>query len=309
VVLGVLLYESRKCDEVESAFARFLELKLQMGVGWVIRGVCGYDRGSYLQAIEWIQEGVALGLGGNTKLQRATTARLAFALVKIGRFELSIEPLTPRPPVARRAGSVEATGLSPFRPPCLPSEARRAARPVQKLGERAAFTSGAGMRRRSSTSSSWPNTPRSRARYAYGVSCPERRHKACRVAARSARPRRRHDSPELAFELLLHGDNAEAKEHAMSRRPRPLFAARNALGRALVELGELTPASDSRRPCGSLPRAPRRTSPSPGPMRAGGSRTPRGARRVWDRGAPGRPRGRSGDEHDTSVNVTLNEGS
>jgi predicted Zn-dependent protease len=46
---------------------------------------------------------------------------------------------------------------------------------------------------------------------------------------------------EIAFELLLHGDYAAAKEHAAKavEQAPSLFAARNALGRALVELGEL----------------------------------------------------------------------
>src|SRR5512142_2477996 len=42
--LGALLYESRRCEDAEPAFARFLELKPQAGAGWVMRGVCAYDQ-------------------------------------------------------------------------------------------------------------------------------------------------------------------------------------------------------------------------------------------------------------------------
>jgi tetratricopeptide (TPR) repeat protein len=246
--LGVLLYESRRCDEAEPAFARFLELKPQTGAGWVIRGVCAYDQGSYPQAIEWIQKGVALGLGGNAELQRVAATRLAFALVKIGRFELSIEPLTL---LARLSpdepGLVEATGLALLRLPYLPSEVPAERRDlVQKLGRAGSLHLG----RRGDEAAKlyeqlvaeYPEEPR--VRYAYGVFLLRSGDDKGLAELRRAVELDPDDVMtrlELAFELLLHGDNAEAKEHAtkaVARAP-SLFAAHSALGRALVELGEL----------------------------------------------------------------------
>jgi len=246
--LGVLLYEAHKCDEAEPAFARFLELKPQMGAGWVIRGVCAYDQGSYPQATEWIQKGLNLGLGRNAELQRAATARLAFALVKIGRFELAIEPLTmlalhsPDEP-----GLVEATGLALLRLPYLPSEVPADRRDlVQKLGRAGVDHFG----RRGDEAAKlyeklvaeYPDEPR--VLYAYGVLLLKRGDDKGFAELRRAVELDPDDVVtrlELAFELLLRGDNAEAKEQAtkaVARAP-SLFAAHNALGRALVELGEL----------------------------------------------------------------------
>jgi tetratricopeptide (TPR) repeat protein len=246
--LGVLLYEANKCGEAEPAFARFLELKPQTGAGWAIRGVCAYDQGHYPQATEWIQKGLSLGLGRNAELQRAATARLAFALVKTGRFELAVEPLTmlalhsPDEP-----GLVEATCLALLRLPYLPSEVpadRRAL--VQKLGRAGRDHFG---RRRDEAAklyeklvAEYPDEPR--VRYAYGVFLLESGDDRGVAELRRAIELDPDDVMarlQLAFELLLHGDDAEAKEQAtkaVARAP-SLFAAHDALGRALVALGDL----------------------------------------------------------------------
>jgi tetratricopeptide (TPR) repeat protein len=246
--LGVLLYEARKCDEAEPAFARFLELKPRTGAGWVIRGVCAYDQGDYPRAIDWIQKGVDLGLGGNAELQRVAAARLAFALVKIGRFELAIQPLTLLARLSpEEPGLVEATGLALLRLPYLPSEVPVERRDlVQKLGRAGSDQLG----RRGDEAAKlyeelvaqYPDEPR--VRYAYGVFLLRSGDDKGLAELRRAVELDPDDVMahlELAFELLLHGDYAEAKEHAtkaVARAP-ALFAAHNALGRALVELGEL----------------------------------------------------------------------
>ncbi|HSD30073.1 MAG TPA: tetratricopeptide repeat protein [Vicinamibacteria bacterium] len=246
--LGVLLYESRRCEEAEPAFARFLELKPQTGAGWVIRGVCAFDRGDHPQAVEWIQKGVDLGLGGNAELQRMAAARLAFALVKIGRFELAIQPLTLLSRLsAEEPGLVEATGLALLRLPLLPSEVPAERRElVQKLGSAGSLH----LARRGDEAAkayeelvaAYPNEPR--ARYAYGVFLLRSGDDKGLAELRRAVELDPGDVMarlELAFELLLHGDHAEAKEHALKAvaQAPSLFAAHNALGRALVELGEL----------------------------------------------------------------------
>ncbi len=246
--LGVLLYESRRCEEAEPAFARFLELKPQTGAGWVMRGVCAYDQGNYPQAIDGIQKGVDLGLGGNAELQRVAAARLAFALVKIGRFELAIEPLTLLSRLSPdEPGLVEATGLALLRLPYLPSEVPADRRDlVQKLGRAGSHQLG----RRGDEAAklygelvaAYPDEPR--VRYAYGVFLLRSGNDEGVAELRRAIELDPDDVMarlELAFELLLRGDNAEAKEQAtkaVARAP-ALFAAHNALGRALVELGEL----------------------------------------------------------------------
>jgi tetratricopeptide (TPR) repeat protein len=246
--LGVLLYETHKCDEAEPAFARFLELKPQTGAGWAIRGVCAYDQGTYPQAIEWIQKGLNLGLGGNAELQRAATARLAFALVKTGRFELAIAPLTmlslhsPDEP-----GLVEATGLALLRLPYLPSEVPADRRElVRKLGRAGCDHFG---RRKDEAAklyqelvAAYPDEPR--VRYAYGAFLLESGDERGVAELRRAIELDPEDVMarlQLAFEQLRHGDDAGAKEQAtraVAQAP-ALFAAHDALGRALVGLGEL----------------------------------------------------------------------
>jgi tetratricopeptide (TPR) repeat protein len=246
--LGVLLYESRKCDEADAAFGRFLELKPQAGPGWVIRGVCAYDRADYPQAALWIQKGVDLGVGGNAELSRVAAARLAFALVKTGRFERVMAPLTLLSRLAPDApGLVEATGLALLRLPLLPSEVPAERRElVMRLGRAGSLH----LARRGDEAAkayeelvaAYPGEPG--VHYAYGVfllrSGNDRGLAELRKAA-ELDPADVMARLEIAFELLLRDDHAGAREHAAKavEQAPALFAARNALGRALVELGEL----------------------------------------------------------------------
>jgi tetratricopeptide (TPR) repeat protein len=246
--LGVLLYESQRCEEADPAFGQFLELKPQAGAGWVIRGVCAYDRGEYPRAIEWIQKGVDFGLGANAELQRVAAARLAFGLVKTGQFELAVQPLTLLSRLSPDApGLVEATGLALLRLPLLPSEVPPERRDlVQKLGRAGSYH----LARRGVEAAkayeevvaAYPGEPG--VRYAYGVFLLRNGSEKGLAELRRAVELRPDDVMarlEIAFELLLRGDHAGAKEEAAKavELAPSLFAARNALGRALVELGEL----------------------------------------------------------------------
>jgi tetratricopeptide (TPR) repeat protein len=191
---------------------------------------------------------VDLGLGGNAELQRVAAARLAFALVKTGQFERAVQPLALLSRLAPDApGLVEATGLALLRLALLPSEIPPERRDlVQKLGRAGSHHLG----RRGEEAAklyeelvaAYPEEPR--VRYAYGVFLLRSGNDKGLAELRRAVELRPDDVMtrlEIAFELLLHGDYAEAKEHAAKavEQAPTLFAARNALGRALVELGEL----------------------------------------------------------------------
>jgi tetratricopeptide (TPR) repeat protein len=245
--LGVTLYEAQRCEEADEAFARFLEIKPAAGPGWVIRGVCAYDRGLYPQAIEWLQKGMDLG-PGNAELQRAAAARLAFALVKTGQFELAIPALAVVTRIAfDEPGLVEATGLALLHMPLLPSEVPEERRDlVQKLGRAGSLhLANRGDEARKAYEdvvAAYPEEPD--VHYAYGVFLLRNEDKEGIPELRKVLELRPDDVMarlEIAFELLLRGDPAGARdeaEKAVALAP-TLFAARNALGRALVELGEI----------------------------------------------------------------------
>lgn len=246
--IGALLYEQRRCEEADRAFARFLDLKPQAGRGWVLRGLCSFDRGEYAPAIEWIQKGVALGLGPSAELQQAAATRLALAYVKTGQFELAIRPLTLLSRLALDApGLVEATGLALLRLELLPSEIPEARRDlVRKLGRAGSLhlaRRGEEARRAYAEAvAAYPDE--AGVHYAYGVfllrSGDEKGLAELRRAV-ELRPRDVLAHLEIAFELLVRGDAAGARDaasRAVDLSP-ALFAGHVALGRAYVELGDL----------------------------------------------------------------------
>ena len=247
--LGVLQYETGRCVEADSAFDRFLRLKPAAGPGWAIRGVCAFDRGDFPEAIEWLHRSIGLGLGANAELQRVARIRLAQALVKTGQFELAIGSLTqlaqlsPAPP-----GLVETTGLALLRLDMLPSELPEGRRDlVQKLGR--AGVAHLGQRGEeaaplyAAVASEYPDTPG--VHYAYGVFLLRSGSDKGLAELRRAAELRPDDAMaplQIAFELLVRGEFAEARDSALKavELAPGLFAARNALGRALVEMGDIT---------------------------------------------------------------------
>lgn len=246
--LATLLYQSGRCEEADAAFARFLQLKPQTGAGWVLRGFCSFESKDYKAAAERLERGVSLGLGGNAELAALGGLRLALSLVKTYQFEAAIRPLTllargtPEKPEV-----VTAVGLALLRMPMLPSEipAQRQ-RLVEKTGRAGAYHlaergSDAG-REYAELVAAFPHEPW--IHYAQGVFLLRTDSERGVAALR----RELQNNPgnvlaclEIAFELLKLQRNEEAKVvagRAVELSP-TLFATHAALGRALVELGEL----------------------------------------------------------------------
>jgi tetratricopeptide (TPR) repeat protein len=246
--LGTLRYRSGKLAEADAAFARFLQLKPQAGPGWVLRGMCAFDTGDYKAAGERLHRGLGLGLGGNTELETIARLRLALALLKTYEFELALQPLTI---LSRTAAGkpevVSAVGLALLRMALLPSEipAERLDL-VQRTGRAGAFH----LADRGSDAegayaelvAAYPTEPW--IHYAQGVfllrSDSERAMAALRAELR-VNPTNVLACLDIAFELLKLQRYEEARtvaQRAVELSP-TLFATHVALGRALVETGEV----------------------------------------------------------------------
>lgn len=246
--LGTLLYQSARREEADAAFARFLQLKPQTGAGWVLRGFCSFETGDYKAAADRLRRGLGLGLRGNAELEGLARLRLALALLKTYQFEGAIQPLTllarstPEKPEV-----VTAVGLALLRMAMLPSEipAERQGL-VQKTGRAGAFhlaERGADAERAyAELVAAYPGEPW--IHYAQGVFLLRTDSERGMAALRRELQVNAGNvlaCLEIAFELLKLQRNAEAKavaERAVELSP-TLFATHAALGRALVELGEL----------------------------------------------------------------------
>jgi tetratricopeptide (TPR) repeat protein len=246
--LGTLLYQSGRREDADAAFARFLEQKPQAGAGWVLRGFCAFETGDHKAAADRLHRGLGLGLGGNAELDALARLRLALSLVKTYDFELALQPLTllarssPQKPEV-----VSALGLALLRMALLPSEI-----PAQRL-DLVRKTGRAGVFHLADRGSeadaayaelvaAYPDEPW--IHYAQGVfllRTDSERAMAAFKRELQINPGNVLACLDIAFELLKLQRNDEARtvaQRAVELSP-TLFATHVALGRALVETGEL----------------------------------------------------------------------
>jgi len=246
--LATLLYETDRYPDAREAFRRFLALKPEAGPGWALRGLCDFRVADYVGALEHLDKGLALGVGGQPEILRVARYHQALLLVRAGQFELAIEPLTVLARgEAESEGLVDAVGLMMLRMPLFPADIPEAKRDLVRQAGRAGYLHLARKGEEAAQAfadlvAAFPKEPW--VHYAYGVSRltsdPERGLAELRREA-ELQPDAVYPHLEIAFELLRKGDNAGAEtegERAVALAP-GLFAAHNALGRALVERGEI----------------------------------------------------------------------
>jgi tetratricopeptide (TPR) repeat protein len=246
--LGTLLYQGGQREEADKAFARFLELKPQVGAAWVLRGFCAFEAGDYGRAASLLHRGLGLGLGGNAELDSLGRLRLALSLVKTHDFELALQPLTVLSLTgADKPDVVDAVGLALLRMAMLPAEIPADRRELVTRTGRAGALHLANRGSEAETAyaelvTAYPAEPW--VHYAQGVfllrTDSERAVEALKAELR-VNPANVHACLDIAFELLKLQRYEEAQgvaERAVEMAPK-LFASHVALGRALVERGEL----------------------------------------------------------------------
>jgi tetratricopeptide (TPR) repeat protein len=246
--LATLLYEADQYAEAREAFTRFLELKPEAGPGWILRGLCDFRVADYDGAHAHLEKGLALGAGGQGEIRRVARHHQALLLVRAGQFELATHPLT----LLARNGAesdelTDVIGLMMLRLPLLPADIPPARRDLVRRVGRAGYLhlarrGEAAQRAFEEVVAAFPSEPW--IHYAYGVSLltsdPDKGLAALRRET-ELQPDAVFAHLEIAFELLRREDHAGARtaaERAVALAP-GLFAAQNALGRALVELGEI----------------------------------------------------------------------
>lgn len=246
--LATLLYETDQYADARPAFEHFLALKPEAGPGWVLRGLCDFRIADHAAALEHIDKGLRLGVGGQPEVLRVARYHQALLLVRGGQFELALQPLTL---LARGEAEspdlVDTIGLMMLRLPLLPADIPAPKRDLVRRAGRAGYLHlarrGADARQAfEDLITAFPVEPW--VHYAYGVALlttePDKGMAELRRET-ELQPDAVFAHLEIAFELLRRGDNAGARtsaERAVALAP-GLFAAQNALGRALVELGDL----------------------------------------------------------------------
>jgi tetratricopeptide (TPR) repeat protein len=246
--LATLLYERDRYAEAATAFERFLALKPEPGPARALHGLCEFQSKDYAAARRSLDRWMAQGSVGNIETQQVAWYHLSILQIREGQFELALEPMTqlcrsgPESPTA-----VRAAGLMLLRLATFPAEVPPDKEGLVDVAGRAAYSWLAlkvddAQARFRELIERFPAAPN--AHYCYGLfllgqgkdEALAQFREEMKVQPRSVYPRL-----ETAFELLKRGDYAGARpfaEDAVRLAP-GLFAAHNALGRVLVEQGEI----------------------------------------------------------------------
>jgi tetratricopeptide (TPR) repeat protein len=245
--LATLQYESDRFAGARESFRRFLALKPDSGPALSLLGLCDYRVGDYASAQEHLDKGLAHG-AGSPEIQRVARYHQALLFVRTGQFELAVVPLT----LLARAepesvGLVEPIGLMLLRKALFPADVPESQRPLVRQAGRAGYLHLARKGAEAAQAftelvAAYPKEPwvhYAHAVFLLGSDADQGLAELRREL--EIQPDAVYAHLEIAFELLRRGDNegARASAEAAVKLAPGLFAARNALGRALVEVGEL----------------------------------------------------------------------
>jgi tetratricopeptide (TPR) repeat protein len=249
--IGSIFYDRDRYAEAREALRNLLAIQPKNGPGWALIGLCEFQLKNYETALADLQNSRILGLGGNKALILVARYHAAIIMTRLEQYELGYEVLRDFAREGNQSMSViEALGINALRMPYLPSEVSPDKRELILLAGRAFYYMGARQvqdteRAFQELVSRYPQTPN--VNYAHGVflliDTPD--------AAIEAFKRELKISPthipallQIAFEYLKRNEFEAAKpyaEQAVQISPN-LFATHNALGRVLLEMGQVDEA-------------------------------------------------------------------
>jgi len=247
--LGSLSYSADRYAAARDAFARFLTLKPEAGPAWALRGLAEFQLEQYEEAERHLSKAMSLGSVGNLEIRKVVYYHFALLRIRAGQFELAVDPLQklaqggePETPAL-----LDACGLVALREARLPAGLPAERRELARAAGAAVYAGLAGkadeMRRRfDALLERHPSVLN--LHYTYGLFLKEAdADKAIAVQQREVELQPEAVLPrlEIAFVHEANGRYEQAlpwAEAAVKRAP-GLFAGHYALGRALVELGQL----------------------------------------------------------------------
>ncbi len=246
--LATLLYDRDRYAAARDAFSRFLALKPDPGPARALRGLCEFQIGHHEASLRDLARWMSEGSAGNDETRQVAWYHLSILRIRGGQFELALEPMTQ----LCRSGLesprvVRAAGLMLLRMPTLPEDVPGEKQEMVDAAGRASY-SWLALRNEETHArfrellDRFPQAPN--AHYGYGLFLMGQDPEAALAEFREemkVQPGSVYPRLETAFELIKRGDFAAARPYAEDgvKLAPGLFAARNALGRVLVELGEL----------------------------------------------------------------------
>jgi predicted Zn-dependent protease len=246
--LGSMAYEQDRFSDCREAFGRFVELDDASGPAWAFKGLCEFGLQARSASLRSLDQALARGGLPEATLLPVVLYHQALLRIRAAEFEAAIPPLTElasaRPETAELA---TACGLLLLRRPLLPADVPAADRELVSRAGRAyaSYLARRGDEARSRYAELLRAYPaQEHLHYGYGLLLAQQADPGSAAAFRAEIERHAGHvlaRLELAFELLRRGEPQEAKDvasQAVALAPE-LFAAHLALGRALVETGDL----------------------------------------------------------------------
>src|SRR5262245_56544906 len=246
--VGAMFYERDRYAEAREAFLKFVGLDPKFGPALAMLGLCEFKLRQYEPALIHLRQGNLLGVGDNPELRLVTRYHEVILHNRFEEFELAYDVMSrlineqPEGP-----DLVFALGLTMLRLAYLPSDVPADKREMALKAGRAAYYMIAkrpqeAAREFKELAENYPDSPG--AHYAYGVfllrddpdAAIEEFRRELRIAPEHVAARL-----QIAFEMIKQGRQAEGlpyAEEAVKLAP-ALFATHNALGRILLETGEI----------------------------------------------------------------------
>lgn len=245
--LGTIYYQQDRYAEGREAFRRLVALEPKGGIGWAFLGLCEYRLQAYDNALTHLLRGRELGLGSERGIAAVALYHTGILLNRAEQFELAFVVLSLAANYQGESRTLfEALGLTLLRLPHLPPDIPAAKREVVLKTGRAGFYMATKQRDLAAQEFSellavFPNEPN--VHYAHGISlmrdAPEEGLRAFERELQIS-PQHVFAMLQIAFEYLKRKEFEAAlpyAEKAAQLAPK-LFAAHNALGRILLELGQ-----------------------------------------------------------------------
>ena len=246
--IGAIFYQKDLYPQARDAFQNLVALEPQRAPAWAMLGLCLFQTGDYERAATSLQRGKTLGINDNRELAGVVLYHVALLYIRFEYFENAFDSLAE----LLRSGNaspkvVEAFGLTMLRMPYLPNEVPAAQREKILIAGQAGINMAARRQEQARAAfdtllAQYPNDPN--VHYGFGVFMLSQ---DADIALKEFK-RELEISPlhfpamvQMAFEYLKrdqYNDALPLAEKAVQLAPK-LYAARNVLGRVLLELGQV----------------------------------------------------------------------
>ena len=244
---GTAYYSLDDFTHGRDAFRKVVRLAPKNGAAYAFLGLCEFGLKEYDRSLQHLLQSRVLGVGDTKELGSVARFHAAIQMTRIEQYEQALETL------GEFAGEgddnprvIEAMGLATLRMPVLPIEAPPERREMVMMAGRASYMmaarSPAATNAFEALAARYPETPN--VHYAYGVYLlQEQPEKAIGEFTRELELQPAHPASlmQIAYEYLTLGNAPSAlswAKQAVAAAPNA-FAARKALGQALLETGDV----------------------------------------------------------------------